>query len=70
MEVEDPQKREGHIDFRPSKLTGRHNFGACGGGRGEVKTWIFSRAVVDTLSSTVSRQSRIFDCRHAITAHR
>ncbi len=27
---------------------------------------IISRAVVDTLSSTVSRQSRICDCRHAI----
>ena len=27
-----------------------------------------TRAVVDTLSSTVSRQSRFFDCRHAIPA--
>ncbi len=29
---------------------------------------VTARAVVDTVSSTVSRQSRIFDCRHAITA--
>ncbi len=29
-----------------------------------------SRAVVDTLSSIVSQQSRFFDCRHAIPTRR
>ncbi len=29
---------------------------------------MFTRAVVDTLSSTVSRQSRLFDCRQATIA--
>ena len=28
--------------------------------------YMISRAVVDTLSSTVSQQLRIFDCRHAM----